>query len=326
MMDVLGLLLCLAGLVIGLYAIVKMVLSLIRKTGECKKYLKVFGAGFVVFFVSLIILGNNAPVEKKVEKAVEKNVETAVPVAESQVISVTTTELLNEYAKDINAANEKYKGKTLHVTGAIQDYKISGDSVSFIIGTGDGVPVLATTTKDECTKKIGEKPAIGVNITLECNDVHGGNMEGKIFIQLRNCNIIDYTGGKQSNNVESNVNTSANSDNPLANQVTCSVREMKMRGQEYNNKVVVLGPLKVSSNSISDKRIYVFGMNENGRADTDADLYIVYNDIRAVNKNSYELEDDDLIFVKGKFVNKNESNIYTDTVYAQEMIYVGKVK
>ena len=326
MMDVLGLLLCLAGLVIGLYAIVKMVLSLIRKTGECKKYLKVFGAGFVVFFVSLIILGNNAPVEKKVEKAVEKNVETAVPVAESQVISVTTTELLNEYAKDIKAANEKYKGKTLHVTGAIQDYKFSGDTVNFFIGTGDNVTVLATTTKDECTKKIGEKPAVGVNITLECNDIHGGDMEGKILVQLRKCNIIDYTGGKQPNNTESNVNTSANSDNPLANQVTGSVREIKARGQEYNNKVVVLGPINVGSNRISDKMLHAYGTNANGKADTDASFDIVYNDIRTVNKNSYELKDDDIIFVKGRFVSHDESNFGYDTVYAQEIIYVGKVK
>lgn len=242
---------------------------------------------------------------------------------DNQTITLTANELIDSYEKDLKGANKNYKGKTLQVTGSIRHIKKSGDTISLILGTGDKAGILASTTIAECNNKIGKEPEIGNNITLVSNDVHGGNMEGTILIQLRNCTVADYSGNNDSPSTK--VQNSSNSDNPLANQVTTSVRGLKAEGERYNNQVVIIGPLNVGKNDLTYKWFRAYGTNKNGQADIDASIQIQYDNINTINKKSYELTDNDIVFVKGIFVYKDSKHFGSDSIYAQEIIYIGNV-
>lgn len=83
-----------------------------------------------------------------------------------------------------------------------------------------------------------------------------------------------------------------------------SVRQLKADFSKYEGQYFVLGPLIVISNDLERKTITTYSLvadDEHNRFkwDSDTHLDIHYGKVQHTNKNLIDLQDDDIIFIKG---------------------------
>ena len=91
--------------------------------------------------------------------------------------------------------------------------------------------------------------------------------------------------------------------NPFQEQ-PLSVRQLKADFSRYEGQYFVLGPLEISSNDLERKKIRTYAViadDEKNKfnLDFDASLEIYYDKVQNTNKNLIDLQDNDIIFIKG---------------------------
>jgi hypothetical protein len=98
---------------------------------------------------------------------------------------VTADQLYNEYSANSVAADAKYKGKTVDVTGEIQRIgkDFLGSAYVVIGGRGfiDGVQCIFPQTEETVVASLSQRGMISVQ----------GEVSGKMgFVLLRNCRVV----------------------------------------------------------------------------------------------------------------------------------------
>lgn len=143
-----------------------------------KKTLKWIAIIFITLIVLVAIFGGGDEDTKEV-----KSDATAVAEPAEEAIVVTANELFEAYQNNEVAADQKYKGKSLEVTGTV---------ASIDSGVGDKAIVQLTTSNQfmpiaaQGDKKFTEHAATiskGDEVTLDCK----GDGEVAGFVQLGKC-------------------------------------------------------------------------------------------------------------------------------------------
>ena len=118
--------------------------------------------------------------------------------------------------------------------------------------------------------------------------------------------------------------------NPFQEQ-PLSARKLKSDFLSYEGRNILLGPLRISQNRLERKIVVVYSLitKENSNlfaSDLDSMIDIKYDRLGYSNKDPIDLEEDDVIFVKG-FVEVERNSLWADAyVVADEIICNGTSK
>ena len=136
--------------------------------------------GIFLFFILISALGS--PQDGQGTSSADTETNTVVP--EEEVMSVTATQLYSDYKGNQVAADEKYKGKTLEVSGTISTIgKDILDTMYVSLKTGDIIGAVQCMLEDSELEKAANLTQ-GQQITLT-----GENPDYLMNVILRNCKI-----------------------------------------------------------------------------------------------------------------------------------------
>jgi len=143
-----------------------------KKKIGCLGTIGIIVALFFIFFVIIMIIAVNSPKKTSTSASnVSTSVNTVVPTStpEEKPIKITASKLADEYDSNKIAADKKYKGKLLEVTGVISD--IGTDIMGtpyYALETDKGYIVQCMVPKANIDEMTEFKKGDGIVITRYC--------------------------------------------------------------------------------------------------------------------------------------------------------------
>ena len=135
------------------------------------KVLKWVGIVFSVLIVIGIIASSGSKKEEPAKNAATPAAQTAAPAAKVEAIKISAASLYATYKENEVAADEKYKGKAMEITGTIDDIKKGlGDIPYVTLATDDDFGnVQCTFSKNDSAQLAELKKGQKITITGKCS-------------------------------------------------------------------------------------------------------------------------------------------------------------